>query len=186
MVIKKMLPELFNAARNYLNFKLRYPWVKLGKNVRCQWSVRFWSPNKKIIIGDNVAIGAYSTIHVDTEIGNHVMFASYVSLVGKDAHTTDMPGKTMIESPRGDKLGITIEDDVWLGFGAIILSGVTIGRGSIVAAGSVVTKNVEPYSIVASPAARKVGTRFNLSDSKEHDEELIRRSIIMKNSLSHK
>jgi maltose O-acetyltransferase len=60
------------------------------------------------------------------------------------------------------KIGISIEDDCWIGAGAIILSGVTIGKGSVVGAGSVVTKNVEPYSVVVGNPARKIKDIPNL------------------------
>jgi acetyltransferase-like isoleucine patch superfamily enzyme len=53
-----------------------------------------------------------------------------------------------------------VGDDVWIGYGAIILSGVTIGDGSIVASGSVVTKDVPPYVIVGGNPARKITERF--------------------------
>ena len=54
--------------------------------------------------------------------------------------------------------GIRIEDDCWIGAGAIILTGVTIGKGSVVGAGSVVTKDVEPYTILVGNPARKIRT----------------------------
>ncbi|QQR64412.1 transferase [Candidatus Roizmanbacteria bacterium] len=56
---------------------------------------------------------------------------------------------------------IVIEDDVWIGTKSVILPGVTIGRGSIVAAGAVVTKNVAPYSIVGWVPAKVIGWRFD-------------------------
>ena len=56
---------------------------------------------------------------------------------------------------------IIVDDDVWIGFGSIILSGVHIGKGAIIGAGSVVTKNVEPYSIVAGTPARLIKYRFS-------------------------
>ena len=59
----------------------------------------------------------------------------------------------MITSP------IVIEDDVWIGHGAVILKGVTLGQGSIVAAAAVVTKNVSPYSIVGGIPAKPIGSR---------------------------
>ena len=52
--------------------------------------------------------------------------------------------------------GIRIEDDCWIGAGAIILTGVTVGQGSVVGAGSVVTKNVDPYSVVVGNPAKKI------------------------------
>ncbi|OAD20918.1 galactoside O-acetyltransferase, partial [Candidatus Thiomargarita nelsonii] len=145
---------------------------KPGKNIHCQWNVRIWTPNRILVMGDNVGIGAHSTIQTDTIIGNDVMIASHVAFVGKDAHTIKHIGKTMYESSRGDRHKIIIEDDVWIGFGAIILSGVRIGRGAIVAAGAVVTKDVEPYAIVASERARVIGYRFSKNDMVEHDNIL--------------
>jgi virginiamycin A acetyltransferase len=62
-----------------------------------------------------------------------------------------------------------IGDDVWIGFGAVVLSGVTIGRGAIVAAGSVVISDVQPYEIVAGNPARHVGRRFTDADITVHE-----------------
>lgn len=61
----------------------------------------------------------------------------------------------------GSKGDITIKDDVWIGYGAIICSGVTIGQGAIVAAGAVVTKDVEPYAIVGGNPAHFIKWRFD-------------------------
>lgn len=54
---------------------------------------------------------------------------------------------------------IIIDDDVWIGAGAIILTGVTIGKGSVIAAGSIVTKDVEPYTIVGGNPAKLIKKR---------------------------
>ena len=62
---------------------------------------------------------------------------------------------------------IIIEDDVWIGFGAIIMSGVHIKQGAVIAAGSVVTKNVESYSVVAGCPARHIKYRFEENIRKE-------------------
>ena len=59
------------------------------------------------------------------------------------------------------KGNIVLKDDVWIGYGAIICSGVTIGQGAIIAAGAVVTKDVEPYSIVGGNPARLMKYRFD-------------------------
>ena len=64
---------------------------------------------------------------------------------------------------------VIIEDDVWIGYGAIILSGVKIGKGSIVAAGSLITKDIEPFSIYGGFPAIKIRNRFdNEKDLAEH------------------
>lgn len=84
----------------------------------------------------------------------------------------------MFAAPRGDKFQVVIEDDVWIGFGAIILSGVRIGRGSIVAAGAVVTKDVPPYSIVVPQQARVLRARFTPEEIERHEEKLRAAGII--------
>lgn len=71
------------------------------------------------------------------------------------------------KKPEND-LKVIIEDDVWLGTGAIILKGVTIGRGSVIAAGALVTKDVPPYSIVGGLPAKVIKMRFSEQELKEH------------------
>lgn len=68
------------------------------------------------------------------------------------------------EKKKGDiysKGKIIIEDDVWIGANAVILSGVKIGRGSVIGAGSIVTKNVSPYTLIAGNPAKEIKKRFN-------------------------
>ena len=76
------------------------------------------------------------------------------------------------EKRPGDDLGITIEDDVWVGSRAVILDGVTVGRGSIVAAGSIVTKSVPPYAVVAGCPARVIRLRWSVETIVRHEEML--------------
>jgi acetyltransferase-like isoleucine patch superfamily enzyme len=75
------------------------------------------------------------------------------------------------KSPEDDQ-PIVIEDDVWIGYRAIVLKGVTVGRGSVVGAGSVVTRDVPRYAIVAGVPARKVGVRFSEDEIREHERVL--------------
>ena len=75
---------------------------------------------------------------------------------------------------KGKGLKIVIENDVWIGYGSIIVSGVRIGHGAIVAAGSVVLKEVEPYSIVAGNPAREISKRFTDDQIREHEKVLYR------------
>lgn len=132
----------------------------------------------KMIIGDNFYIGRDSLIECDAVIGNDVILGNKVALIGKYDHHYQQIGipirsASHIFEPeytwKGLNLKVTIGDDVWIGYGSIILSGVNIGNGSIIAAGSVVTKDVEPYCIYAGVPAKKVSDRFDSPEDKmEH------------------
>lgn len=93
------------------------------------------------------------------------MFAANVAVVGRDAHRYDLVGVPMLDAPRGDRLLTIIGDDTWLGFGSIVVSGVTVGSYSIVAAGSVVVDDVPEFAIVAGVPARQIGWRFESKDA---------------------
>lgn len=110
-------------------------------------------------MGNNSSIGPYSYIGCSgyIEIGDNVMISPRVSIYSEN-HNFEDTERPMIEQ------GVTrsfvkIEDDCWIAANSVILAGVTIGRGSIVAAGSVVTKDVEPFSIVAGNPARLIKSR---------------------------
>jgi acetyltransferase-like isoleucine patch superfamily enzyme len=169
-----MLKYFLNKIRNLLLFKLLYPWVKIGKNIHCQFSTKFWSPNKCIVLGNNVGIGYNCIFLCDITIGNKVLIASNVSFINSDDHNYNIIGKTIWDSGRGDKFNITIEDDVWIGQGAILISPCCIGRGSIIAAGSVVTKNLNRYSIYAGVPAKLLKKRFTDNEIFEHESILIK------------
>lgn len=170
------MKSLLNTLRNIFLFRLFYPWVKYGRNVHVQSSVVIYSPNKICKFGNNVGIGHYCVLNTDVILGNDVMLAAHVGLISKDAHRTDIVGTSMFGGPRGDSGSVTVEDDVWIGFGAIILSGVTIGRGAVVAAGSLVTKDVSSYSYVMGVPARVVKRRFTDMQIAKHERLLAQRS----------
>ena len=107
-------------------------------------------------------------------IGNKVMLAPHVTIVGGD-HNTSVVGRFMfdvkVKRPEDDR-AVTIEDDVWVGTGVIVLKGVRIGRGAIVAAGSVVTREVPPYTVVAGVPARVISVRFDVDTIIAHEAGL--------------
>lgn len=168
-----MIRRSLNLLRNILLFKILYPWVKRGKNVHCQLSTTFWSPNKRIVLGNNVGIGPRCYFMSDTIIGDKVMIGPNVAFLNSDDHNFNILGKTMWDSGRGDKGMIVINDDVWIGHGSIVLTPAEIGRGSIIAAGSVVTKDVLPYSIVGGSPAKMIKCRFSRNEIFEHETRLI-------------
>lgn len=112
----------------------------------------------KVSIGRNFFMGNYCHLAVPADIADNVMFASFVSLVGGD-HKIDNIDGPIRSAGREQVRPIRIEDDVWIGHGAIILHGVTVHSGAVVAAGSVVTKDVAARSIVGGNPARLIRFR---------------------------
>ena len=112
-----------------------------------------------LIIGNNNWIGVNNILIGDIIINSNVMIGPNVLIAGANHSYTDL-SKPMNEGQLIIK-GITIEDDVWIGGNSTILDGVTIKKGSIIGAGSVITKNVEEYSIVAGNPAKAIGNRKN-------------------------
>lgn len=91
---------------------------------------------------------------------------SRVNFVGREDHKFNVPCQTIWDGKRGDNGIAIVGDDVWIGTGAIIMSGVRIGSGSIIAAGAVVTKNVPPCEIWAGVPAKKIRCRFKSQKEK--------------------
>lgn len=115
--------------------------------------------NPKIIIGDRTWIGKNCSIAAinKVQIGKNVLFAGHVHITDH-SHGYENINEPISKQPLISKGPIIIEDDCWLGFSCEILSGVHIGKHSIVAARAVVTKDVPSYSIVAGNPARIVKT----------------------------
>lgn len=165
------------AFRIFLLVHIKWRNYKIGKNSFIGRHVNIWAKNS-ITIGENFYIGKFSQIECDVEIGDNVMLASHVALVGRYDHNYQQIGvpirlASQIRDNNYDWKGLTqsiiIEDDVWIGHGCIILSGIKIAQGAIIAAGSIVTKNVEAFSIYAGVPAKRIGNRFeNSSDLDEH------------------
>lgn len=111
-------------------------------------------------IGDHSNIGPYSYIGCSgyIEIGSQVMISPRVSIYAEN-HVFDETTRT-IKSQGVKRKKVVIEDDCWIASNSIILAGVTIGKGSVVAAGSVVTSDVPAYSVVGGVPARLIKKRL--------------------------
>lgn len=113
-----------------------------------------------VIIGNHTRIGLRSTIIGPAQIGDHVILAQNIVLSGLN-HNYENPDRPICRQGVTARR-IRIEDDSWIGSNVVITAGVTIGRHSIVGAGSVVTKDIPPYCIaVGNPA--KVIKKLNCS-----------------------
>jgi len=161
--------RIANSLRNVWMFKIRYPWIKIGRDVHCQLSTSFWAPRRRIVIGDHVGIGYRCIFMCDIEIGSKVLIASSVAFINSDDHLYNKIGRAMWDSGRGDRYHIIVEDDVWIGHGATILTPAVVGRGAIVGAGSVVVKDVPRYAIVGGIPARVLNMRFSPDQVAEHE-----------------
>lgn len=133
--------------------------MKIGKGSRIHVGARFYyPPNIKIgegtIIGDNVFLDGRDKL----TIGSHVDIASSVMIYNSE-HDLSKDDFSAIEAP------VEIEDYVFIGPRAIILPGVKIGKGAVVAAGAVVVKDVPDYSIVGGVPAKVIGERANKNPS---------------------
>ena len=162
---------------------VKYKNISIGENSTFGRGTVFWTPNR-MIIGNNVYIGKYCTLQADIEMGNNIEIANTVVLIGKYDHDYSKVGMNIKDAPwigddtydfKGKGKKIIIEDDVWIGYGAIVFTGVRIKRGAIVAAGSVVTHDVSQYSIVAGNPAREIGKRFSDMNIIEHERVLYKR-----------
>lgn len=150
---------------------------------KCGTDVRFGS-NVDIIwgncsIGNDVYIGKnamFICADAPLEIGDHVMFGPNCTIITGD-HRIDIVGKYISQVTVADKkpendLPVKLEGDNWVGANSVILKGVTIGFGAVIAAGAVVTQNVPAYSIVGGVPAKIISMRFSDAEIREHEEKL--------------
>lgn len=142
---------------------------------------RLWAP-EHLEIGDHSYLGHEVCIETNCRIGKHVLMANRVALVGRRDHDYRTPGVPVrfghwvgsVKRPSPHRSeGVVVEDDVWLGYGCLVLSGVRIGRGAIVAAGSVVKADVPPYAIVGGAPAVVVGQRFKTAEEIARHEKMV-------------
>ncbi len=134
--------------------------VTIGKNAIIRPSnIYGGSIGAGLIVGDNSNIGPNSYIGCSglIKIGNNVMMSPGVGIYAENHNfsNTTIPMKDQGVTVQF----VTIQDDCWLASNCIILAGVTVGKGSVVAAGAVVTKDVPPYSVVAGAPATVIKSR---------------------------
>lgn len=143
---------------------LQRPWC-LEMAERCQFEhqvfVKAVSDAARIRLGQRVFVGAGSEFDIADAltIGNGVLIAPGCFITD---HSHRRSASAPIETQGCESGPVCIEDDVWLGTRVVVLPGVTIGRGAVVAAGAVVTKSVESMAVVGGVPARRVGSRTAL------------------------
>lgn len=162
---------------------LAYPFLIIGTN-RYE---TFDNPNdaKNIYIGNGVRLGAYITMFATRAkiiIGDRSFTGPNVTIITGD-HPFDIKGKYMadnkkyeIKAAEGDiskyDKDVIIDEDVWIGCNVTILKGVHIGRGAIIAAGSIVTRSIPAYCIGGGNPAKVIKARWSVEEVLEHEKIL--------------
>lgn len=132
--------------------------AEVGRNVNVEHGASF-GRGDKIRLGDRSGIGINARLDGPVRIGKDVMMGPEVMIYAHGHVFSDL-SKPMIEQGISEPSEVVIDDDVWIGARAILLPGVTIGKGSIVAAAAVVTKSIPPYSVAAGNPACVVKNRM--------------------------
>ena len=118
----------------------------------------YFGTGAKVVLGDRSQLGHNSRIDNDTVIGCDVMMGPD-AIIMSNSHEFSRLDIPMIAQGAAERRPVVIEDDVWIGTRSIIMRGVRVGRGSIIGSGSVVTRDVMPYSIVGGVPARLIRMR---------------------------
>ena len=160
IVLFRFLKEIIKEKRNHYKLLLfRAKWRCLNKNNRTVADSIFNINNVKVGIGTygHLLIHSWGSDNEELKIGNFCSIARDVHFILGGGHNyksiSTFPfltyySKTCNNSIEAISKGpIIIDDDVWIGFGTLILSGVHIGKGSVIAAGSVISKDIPPYSV---------------------------------------
>ncbi|NCN42335.1 acyltransferase [bacterium] len=133
--------------------------IKIGNRCQIHPGAMLLPYGGFITIGDDCSVNPYTILygHGGLTLGNGVRIATHSVIIPAN-HIFSDP-QVPIRRQGLSMVGVTIEDDVWIGSNVTVLDGVTIGKGSVIAAGSVVIKSVEPYSIMGGAPARLLKMR---------------------------
>lgn len=150
----------FNSFYLFNRMILKFLGVKFGRNLKTLSVSTIENPSN-ITIGNNAWISKNVAFYAvnGIEIGNDVIFAKDVSLISGDHNFSRSDLRINKQGMKKNNKPIIVGDDVWIGEKAIILKSVVVGNGSIIGAGSVVTKDVPPLSIVAGNPAKVIKFR---------------------------
>jgi len=159
-VLKNWLLALHNHCITYFPFfwlrkalQTSIYRISIGYKTKIESGLVIYAPTK-IVIGQHTIINRNCTLEArgTIKIGDNVSISEHCSFF-TSSHDPQSADFAWIKKP------IIIEDYVWIGAHALLLQGVTIGKGAVVGAGSIVTKDVEPFTIVAGNPAKQIGKR---------------------------
>lgn len=151
---------------------------KCGKNIMIKPTTSVFKGIENFYFEGDLRIARYAVIYstkAKVIIGKKVGIAPYLKIITGN-HSTDGLGHFMFDGnydkkPEDDQ-DVIIEGDSWLGINVTILAGVTVGRGTAISAGAVVTKSCPPYSILVGVPARVLRYRFTIDEILKHEQTL--------------
>jgi acetyltransferase-like isoleucine patch superfamily enzyme len=143
--------------------------LAIGDDCHILGEILVLTPSARCTIGHHCSLGRDSRIWVQDSvtIGNYVLIAHLVDIHDNNSHSTAWRDRRedavnvferhqALDTTKVDSAAVVIEDDVWIGAKSTIMKGVHIGRGAVIAAGSMVTRDVEPFTLVAGNPAREI------------------------------
>ncbi len=153
---------MFGFVIRYIAYKVLFGQIK---------SIPYIYPGVRFVFMSRIRLGRGVLINSNTyvygkggiEIGDNVLISPNCSIVAGD-HNMESDRPIIEQASKSEK--IVIERDSWISANSVVLGGITIGEGSVIGAGAVVTKNTEPYSINVGVPARKVGKRNRPNQTK--------------------
>ena len=168
---------------------IKSSFAKCGNNVTVPEFCSF-SGIEHIFVGDDVSFGEYTkilTTRANVYVGNHIMFGPNVTIVTGN-HRINIVGKYMSEitdsmKEDSDDQDVCIKNDVWIGCNSVILKGVTIGEGAVIAAGALVSRDVPPYAVVGGVPAKVLKNRFSKEQIEIHCKILKGKEIYDENIM---
>lgn len=136
------------------HLRLEHSTLRIAGKVLLKPGVNIWAANATVVIGEGTTINGPASIfaRAKVEIGTHCLIAKNTMIMDCDAHRHALAGEKLEDIP----MQVMVGDHCWIGHDVTILKGVVVGEGSIVAAHSVVTKDVEPRTMVAGVPAKKI------------------------------
>lgn len=162
-VFASWLPK---SQRSKVAKKIRYLFAKrictLGKNVNIERKAYF-TPRLKV--GDNSGIGINSEIYGPVEIGENVLMGPEV-VIYTNGHQFKDVNKTIMSQGFTEDEPVIIGNDCWIGRRVMVMPGVTIGNGSVIGAGAVVTRDIPPFSVAVGVPAKVIKSRKDNTDEK--------------------
>lgn len=179
MSLYKVISILKKAAyKLFIERGIKKSFGSCGEKVHISRDGEFY-PERNIVIGNNISVGPYAlfwTLKAKIIIEDNVLFGPHVTIITGD-HRTDVIGRNIIDISDEEKLpendaDVVIGNGAWIGANVTILKGVHVGAGAVIAAGSVVLRDIEPYTVYAGVPARKIKNRFSEEQLVEHLKKL--------------